>query len=142
MTAIFVACAALGGTILVCQTLLMLFGIGAESLHGDFGGDFHGDLGGGHDAGGHAGGHAGIHSGDEQQDDDHAAADSHHVAWLFSVLSFRTIVAALTFFGLAGLAARVCGRFHPHRAPGGCGRRVGRPLWRLLPDADIVLAAL
>ena len=38
MTPIFVTCAALGGTILICQTLLMLLGIGAESLHGDLGG--------------------------------------------------------------------------------------------------------
>jgi hypothetical protein len=113
MTSIFVACAALGGTILICQTLLMLFGIGADSLHGDFGGgldhfggDFHTDLGGGdHAAGGHDGGHAG----NDQQDDDHAAADHHQVARLFSVLSFRTIVAALTFFGLAGLAAQSAG---------------------------------
>jgi membrane protein implicated in regulation of membrane protease activity len=111
MTPIFVTCAALGGTILICQTLLMLLGIGAESLHGDLGGgldhfgagDLHSDLGGGdHDAAGHDGGHAGA----DQQDDDHAAADHHQVARLFGMLSFRTIVAALTFFGLAGLAAQ------------------------------------
>ena len=108
MTAIFVACAALGGTILICQSLLLLFGIGAESLHGDFGGgldhfggDLHPSLGGDHAAG--------DHPGVDQQDDDHAATDHHQAAWLFSVLSFRTIVAALTFFGLAGLAARSAG---------------------------------
>lgn len=112
MTAIFVACATLGGTILICQTLLLLFGIGAESLHGDFGGgldhfggDSHGGLGGGHGEG--------VHDGDDQQDGDHAAADHHHVASFFSVLSFRTIVAALTFFGLAGLAARSAGASTP-----------------------------
>jgi hypothetical protein len=104
MTAVFVACAALGGTILVCQTLLLMFGIGAESLHGDFsggldhfGGDLHGGLGGDHGAGTHDGTHD-----DDQARDDHASR-------LFSVLSFRTIVAALTFFGLAGLAAQSAG---------------------------------
>jgi hypothetical protein len=104
MTAVFVACAALGGTILVCQTVLLVFGIGAESLHGDFGGgldhfggDLHGGLGGDHGANGHDGAH----------DDDQSRGD--HAARLFSVLSFRTIVAALTFFGLAGLAAQSAG---------------------------------
>ena len=33
-------------------------------------------------------------------------AHGHDSTWLFGVISFRTIVAALTFFGLAGLASR------------------------------------
>jgi len=123
MTSIFVTCAALGGTILICQTLLMLLGIGAESLHGDFGGgldhfgagDLHADLGGvDHDAAGHASGHAGTDpQDDDQQGDGHAGSDHHQVARLFGVLSLRTIVAALTFFGLAGLAARSAGASTP-----------------------------
>ena len=37
----------------------------------------------------------------------HADQAAHHGStWLFGVLSFRTITAALAFFGLAGLAAQ------------------------------------
>src|SRR5579885_3482137 len=89
---VFLVCFLAGGTVMVCQFLLSLFGLGG---HHDLGGDAH-DVGGpdlhdvsGHDASGHDGahGHGGV--GD----------------WLASVLTFRTVVAALTFFGLAGLAA-------------------------------------
>jgi hypothetical protein len=107
MTTLFVVCAALGGTVLVLQFLLTLLGLGGDSLgldvphdvghdlgglehdfstdfHGDTGGEVHGDVAG-----------------------DHAAAAQHHGStWLFGVISFRTIVAALAFFGLAGLAAQ------------------------------------
>jgi membrane protein implicated in regulation of membrane protease activity len=36
------------------------------------------------------------------------STDAHHIdsSWMFAVLSFRTIVAALAFFGLGGLAAQ------------------------------------
>ena len=41
----------------------------------------------------------------------HAAGHSHGhgSTWMFGVISFRTVVAALTFFGLAGLAHRSAG---------------------------------
>jgi hypothetical protein len=83
---IYLICAVVGGTLLLCQFLLSLIGVGD---HGDTdaGHDFH-DAGGGdhHDA------HA-----------DHAA----HASWFIGVLTFRSLVAALTFFGLAGLTATV-----------------------------------
>ncbi|MBN2217925.1 MAG: NfeD family protein [Pirellulales bacterium] len=105
MTTIFLVCAALGGTILVLQFVMALIGFGAHAfdldvpghLDGDvggdahFGGDFHADS----DFHGHADGHT---------DTDHA--DS---TWLFKVVSFRTVVAALAFFGLAGLASESAG---------------------------------
>jgi len=111
LTTIFLICAAVGGTVLVLQFLLLLIGLGGEALNIDvphdighhFGGDFHGDVGGdiGHDLGGdvHAGAAHDVHHGD------------HHVAstWLFGVISFRTVVAALAFFGLGGLGAEAAG---------------------------------
>lgn len=80
MTAVFIVCAALGGTVLVMQFLMALIGIGGHAFGGDmpsdighgFGGDLHGgDLGGDlHDAGfGDHGGHAGV---------DHDASAAHH----------------------------------------------------------------
>src|SRR5262249_47132797 len=83
---VYLTCAIVGGTLLVCQFLLSLLGLGD---HHDAAGDH--DI---HDAGGHDahGGH-----------DDH---DSHN-SWFVGVLTFRSLVAALTFFGLAGLAATV-----------------------------------
>jgi hypothetical protein len=109
----FVVCAAFGGTIMVCQTVLTLLGLAGESLHmdvphdvghdvgadlhadGDTGGDFHGD----------AGGDAHV----EAVDAAHAAGHAEHghgSTSLFKLLSFRAVVAAITFFGLAGLAAQ------------------------------------
>jgi tRNA A-37 threonylcarbamoyl transferase component Bud32 len=84
MTQVYNVCAVLGGTLLVCQLLLSLFGFGH---HHDLGGDAGHDLG-GHD---HGGGH----------DVEHEAQSS----WFVGVLTFRTVVAALVFFGLAGRAA-------------------------------------
>jgi hypothetical protein len=81
MNTLYTGCALLGGTLLACQLLMSLLGLGH---HHDVGGhDFH-------DAG---------HHGDAQAE--HDATTS----WLVGVLTFRTLVAALTFFGLAGRAA-------------------------------------
>lgn len=77
----FLICFLVGATLMVSQFVLGLLGIGDG--HGADGHDFH-------DAGGHDG-HA------------HGGAED-HVSWFFGVLSFRALVAALTFFGLVGLA--------------------------------------
>ena len=106
MTSVFIVCAATGGTILILQFALALLGLGGHAFdmdmphdvgggvdfHGDMGGDLHGDTGfhGDHDGDGSTGEHAPQHS----------------AASLFQVLSFRTIVAALAFFGLGGLTAQ------------------------------------
>ena len=101
MTLLFTLCAALGCTILVLQFLLSLIGLGG---HSDFGGDGAHDLSGGvHDGGGD------LHPGDvhaEATHDSHTSDqnDHHDANWLFRMLSFRAVVAALAFFGLAGLA--------------------------------------
>jgi hypothetical protein len=82
---IYLYCAIAGGTLLVCQFLLGLLGFGD---HHDAGGDhdFHDPSG--HDTHGHES-HEGQHS------------------WFVGVLTFRSVVAALTFFGLAGLSSSV-----------------------------------
>ena len=82
METIFLVCAAVGGTLLVCQVLLGLFGLG------------HHEMGGDHDVG---------HDGDAGHDADHD--HGHGSSWFVGVLTFRTIVTAVTFFGLAGLTA-------------------------------------
>jgi hypothetical protein len=123
LTSLFLVCAAIGGTILAIQFLLLLIGMGGHAMdidvpqdvgHGfggdvghDFSGNFHGDAGGDvHGAGGdvHAAAGGAAHHGG------HAATAAHYSSsWLFGVLSFRTIVAALAFFGLAGMAADAAG---------------------------------
>jgi hypothetical protein len=108
MVSIFIVCSAVGGTILVAQFALALVGLGGHAFDmdtptdvgHDFGGDFHGDTGGDFH------GDSGLHGDHAGGDADHADQAGHHGStWLFGVLSFRTIVAALAFFGLAGLAA-------------------------------------
>jgi membrane protein implicated in regulation of membrane protease activity len=99
MAYLFLFFAVVGGTVLICQFVLTLVGLsGGHDLPDDLsadhgGGDFHvGDM---HDG-----------SGDQVGGGDHAQGDqSHGSSWLFGVLSFRTLVAASTFFGLGGLAA-------------------------------------
>jgi hypothetical protein len=97
MSLLYVICAAVGGTALVCQFLLSLFGLhGHHDVPGDMpddvGGDFGHDVG--HDAGG--GDHADPASADH---------DPHGSTSIFRVISVRTVIAALAFFGLTGLAA-------------------------------------
>lgn len=87
MDTIFLVCAAIGGTLLLCQVVLMVLGLGG---HNDFG---HGA----HVLGHHEPGHE---------------AES---SWFANLLTFRTIVAALTFFGLAGLTASA-GKAEPPQA--------------------------
>jgi hypothetical protein len=90
MSWVFAVCSVVGGTILVCQFLMSLAGLGHAF----------GDVDGGHDVG-HDVGHDAGHDTDHPTDDQH----THGSSWLFGVLTLRTVVAALTFFGLAGLAA-------------------------------------
>jgi hypothetical protein len=87
---IYNVCAVLGGTLLLCQFLLSLLGLGHH--HDIGGGEVSHDVDHGHDMGGHHG---------ESHDADHDAQSS----WFVGLLTFRTIVAALVFFGLAGKAA-------------------------------------
>ena len=78
---IYLTCAIVGATLLVCQFLLGLLGLGD---HHDAGPDHDVHDTTGHDAHG-----------------DHAGQQ----AWFVGLLTFRSVVAALTFFGLTGLAS-------------------------------------
>lgn len=92
METTYLVCAAIGGTLIVCQFLMTLFGLGGGH---DFAGD-HGDVSGHGDVGGHdGGGHDGA--------SDHQDGHSHDSAWFLGLLTFRTVSAGLAFFGLVGV---------------------------------------
>jgi hypothetical protein len=94
METVYLVCALLGATLVVCQFLLSLVGLG----HGhDFGGDAAGHDFGGHDVG-HDAGHDASHGADHEH--------GHNAMAVFKWLTFRTISAAFAFFGLTGLSAR------------------------------------
>lgn len=76
METVYLGCAILGGTLLVCQFVMTLLGLGGDH-----------DIS--HDAG---------HDHDHGHDHSHEQSSS----WFVGVLTFRTIVAALAFFGVAG----------------------------------------
>lgn len=92
MTWLYGCCAIIGTTVLVCQFAMSLLGFGGHDLDGaDSGGvDSGADVP--HDAG---------DSAPVTHDGQHTAQDS---SWFFGIISFRTLTAALAFFGLAGLA--------------------------------------
>jgi hypothetical protein len=97
MTYLFLVCAVLGGTLLACQFLLSLLGIGDHGADGHdahFGHGDHGD----HADHGHA---------------EHGHGNASASAWLFSLLTFRSLVSAMTFFGIAGMAATSAGWSRP-----------------------------
>ena len=92
MSTVFLLCAVVGGTILICQFVMTLIRLGGDSLEmvDDMPDDMPdgGDVGdvGDHDGGGH-----------------------HGSTFMFGMISFKTLVAASTFFGLTGMAARTGG---------------------------------
>jgi len=75
MDTVFLICAILGGTLVLCQLLAGFIGIGAEH---DIGAD-HGF--------------------------DHDAGDGDHGNWFLGMLSVRAVTSALLFFGLGGMTA-------------------------------------
>ncbi|NLF10102.1 MAG: hypothetical protein GX594_19300 [Pirellulaceae bacterium] len=102
MTTVFIICAAIGGTVLVFQFILSLIGLGGEA----FDLDASGDVGHGFGGDGLSLDHIDVSGQDGFALDHLDVPDAdHHVSstWLFGVISFRTVVAALAFFGLAGL---------------------------------------
>lgn len=83
---LFLICALVGGTVFILQFVLAVVGSGVDDL--DFGDDIPHDVP--HDV---------PHGVPSHGDHGHGST------WMFGVISFRTVVAALTFFGLAGLAS-------------------------------------
>ncbi len=84
MEMLFLVTALLGGTVFILQFVLAVVGFGADDI--DFADDIPDDVPGG---------------------------GEHGSTWMFGVISFRTVVAALTFFGLVGLAANSGGLSGP-----------------------------
>lgn len=82
---VYQVCAVVGGTLLVVQTLMMVFGAGGDHDVGHDLGHSPGDLS-GHDVG-------------------HVQQGLSDIKWL----SLKTVVSCLTFFGLAGLAGTNAG---------------------------------
>jgi len=90
MFAVYSVCALVGGTVLVLQFVLTIAGFGdVDDV------DFDTDIP------------------DDVPDFDHAhdgADGSHHDStWFFGIISLRTVVAALAFFGIVGLAGKQAG---------------------------------
>jgi len=101
METVYVYCAVIGGAILVVQTILTVLGIGADDFDAA---DAH-----------HAADAADAH---QAADAEHArvadAADAdfagdHSTSLFLQILTFKSLVAFLTFFGLGGLAANEAG---------------------------------
>jgi membrane protein implicated in regulation of membrane protease activity len=93
---IYLVAAVLGGTVLVCQFVLTVVGLGGEGHDAGFdGSDLPDDLGASH--------HTSMST---AADADFSHTDS---SWLFGVLSFRTLIAAAAFFGVTGKATLAAG---------------------------------
>lgn len=90
MHTMFLICAVVGGTLIVCQFLLTLFGLGGE-----------------HDATGHGAGHGmGGHDFAHDAAGHHDSTQDQQSSLFFGLLTFKTLSAAVAFFGFTGLACR------------------------------------
>ncbi len=99
METAYMFCAAVGGTLIVCQFILTLIGLGGDhDVGNDVGmddvGDFHGD----------------VTTGDVTTGD-HDISGHSDTNWIFGIITFRTIVAGIAFFGFTGLSVG------PHTTP-------------------------
>jgi hypothetical protein len=100
---VYFICAVFGGTLMVLQLVMMIVGVGdTDSSDFDSGGDVGGDSIGDADSDGVSG-----------TDGDSSIAGHSHTADIFKVLSIRTIIAGITFFGLGGLAGLTGGMSKP-----------------------------
>ena len=90
LSSLFLICALFGGTFLFFQVVLTLIGLGGDALDLDIDADIDADV---------------DLDVDMDLDGDVGDVVQHGSSWMFGILSFRTIVAALTFFGLGGLTA-------------------------------------
>ncbi len=87
MSTVFILCAVVGGTVLVCQFVLTLVGLGGDSF------DLIGDM----------------PDGDMADVGDLEAGEHHGSTFMFGIISFKTLIAASTFFGLSGMVAHTGG---------------------------------
>jgi membrane protein implicated in regulation of membrane protease activity len=88
MYTLFLICAVVGGTVFVLQVVLAVIGSGADDL------DLVDDV-------------PDLSAGDLPDDLPDTSGDVavDTSTWLFGVISFRSVIAAMTFYGLAGLAS-------------------------------------
>jgi hypothetical protein len=109
MKLLFVICALSGGAVMFGQFLLSVLGMV------DHGGDLDHELDADHDFGDSAddAGHDGAAHDGGDQSGEHHGDHTHHSTSFFRVITFRTLVAALTFFGLVGAAAESGGLHDP-----------------------------
>ncbi len=92
MYTVFLTCAVIGSTVMIFQFVITLIGAGSDAFDVDGGGDV--DMDTDFDV-------------DGDIDADAGHGDGHvDSSWLFAVISVRTVVAALAFFGLTGLSVR------------------------------------
>lgn len=118
MWTFFFICAVIGGTILFLQLALMMTGLAGEALDVDMPGDVDADVDVDMDMDVDMDVDADVDmdadmdvDADVDADVDVDAADAAHTSTMmgFRVLTFRTAVAALTFFGLGGMAGEAAG---------------------------------
>ena len=114
MTTLYILCILVGGTFLVCQFAMTLLGLGHSGLDGDVA-HLHPDVFAGHADGA-------LHT---DLDHDVDGSHEHGSSWLFGIISFRTLVAATTMFGLAGMTARTSEHLIERTVAGG-----DRQWWR------------
>ena len=101
---VFNLTALIGGTVLIFQFVLMLLGLGGDGDLAADGADLSGGIdAGGVDVGGMEAGGTGDAAWHEAADADLGHPGAH---WFYEVISLRTLSAAVTFFGLAGITAR------------------------------------
>ena len=97
LSSLFVICALVGGTFLALQVAMTLIGLGGDALDLDVDADMDADVDLDVDM-------------DMDVDGDVGDVAAHGSSWMFGIVSFRTVVAGLTFFGLGGMTA-VSGEF-------------------------------
>ena len=99
MSTIFIFSALIGGTFLFCQLVMTLIGLGHDGFDTDLA----------HSATDTFAGQSGDAVPADFDPDGHDAGHHHGSSWLFGIISFRTLVAAMTVFGLAGMTAQSSG---------------------------------
>lgn len=94
MSHVFLVCAIVGGTWLICQFVMTLMGFGVD-----------------HDVSLDAS-HADVSGGPAVGEGDAGTADGHDhssALWFFKIVTIRTLTAAVAFFGLAGMGVQSSG---------------------------------